>query len=154
MAESKTRSHTQHSVFLPKKPGILARVCQQLADEKINIIAISLMDAPDHGVLRLLAENPEYVAPALKPLDVSVSQSPVLLASMPNRPGALADMVERLSSARIAVSYAYVTTGVRNGQTLGVFSVSNANKAMQVLEDRKPKRKLAATARTSPRPRK
>lgn len=138
---------TQFSIFLINKPGVLARICQQIADNKINIIAMSMMDSTEHGVLRVVAEKPEEIRPALTMLNVPLTESPVLLATLPNRPGALADMLERLASARISINYAYVTTGSRGGKTVGIFSISNPNKAMQVLEERKPKRKQPATAR-------
>lgn len=146
---------TQFSVFLVNKPGILARVCQKLADDKINVIAMSMMDSTEHGVLRLVADTPDDVRRSLAELDVPTAETSVLLASLPNRPGALADVVERLSSARVNVNYAYVTSGARNGRTIGVFRVSDNSKAVRVLEERAPKRKAPATARAaSPKRRK
>lgn len=138
---------TQFSIFLINKPGVLARICQQIAADKVNIIAMSMMDSTEHGVLRIVAEKPEEVRTSLMALNVPMTEAPVLLATLPNRPGALADMMERLASARISINYAYVTTGSKGGKTVGIFSVSNAPKAMQVLSERKPKRKQPATAR-------
>lgn len=138
---------TQFSIFLINKPGVLARICQQIAADKVNIIAMSMMDSTEHGVLRIVAEKPEEIRTSLMALNVPMTEAPVMLATLPNRPGALADMMERLASARISINYAYVTSGARGGKTVGIFSVSNANKAMQVLHERKPKRKQPATAR-------
>jgi hypothetical protein len=75
------------------------------------------------------------------------------MATLPNRPGALADVVERLSSNHIAVNYAYCTTGAVGGKTIGVFRVSNLKKGEQVLAQRRPRRKSVATARATNRPR-
>jgi len=140
-------SETQFSLFLANKPGILSRVFQTLADGKINIVAMSMMDSTEHGVVRLVAENPSSVRKSLGALDMPVAETDVLTAVLPNRPGALADMVERLSAAHIGVNYAYCTTGARNGRTLGIFKVSNPKKALQVLAERKPKRKPARPVR-------
>ena len=140
-------TETQLSVFLVNKPGSLARVCQKLADDKINIVAISMMDATEHGVLRLVAEDAKRARESLEELNISTTETPVILTTMPNRPGALADMCERLASARIGVNYAYLTTGARGGKTLGVFRVTDVKKALTVLDERKPKRKPPATAR-------
>jgi hypothetical protein len=141
------RSGRQFSIFLINKPGILARVCQKLAEDKINIVAMSMMDSTEHGVLRLVAEDPDKARASLQPLEVTMAETTVLLATMPNRPGSLADMVARLSSGRVNVNYAYVTSGARNGRTIGVFRVSDHAKAMRVLEERQAKRKEPATAR-------
>jgi hypothetical protein len=136
----------QFSIFLVNKPGILSRVCHQLADRKINIVAMTMMDSTEHGVLRLVVENPEQARETLARLDVPRTETSVLLAKMPNRPGALADVVERLAVEHVNVHYAYCTTGATGGKTLGVFKVSNANKAVQVLSERKVRRKARSTA--------
>ncbi|RMF84209.1 MAG: amino acid-binding protein [Planctomycetota bacterium] len=135
------RSETQFSVFLESKPGHLARVVQQLAKNKVNIVALSMMDSSEHGVLRLVAENPEKARSVFKSLDLTTAETPVLCATLPNRPGGLADVVERLASEHIHVNYAYCTTGARGGKTLGVFKVSQPSKAVKVLQERKPRRK-------------
>lgn len=152
-ANGTTSTDTQFSVFLANKPKLLARVCQQLADDKVNIVAMSMMDSSEHGVLRLLASNSDEARSSLQAVNVPMTESRVLVATLPNRPGALADVVERLSSSAISVNYAYATTGAPGGKTTGVFCVSNIQKAMKVLDERKPKRKTAATARTPSRPR-
>ncbi len=149
------RTATQLSVFLVNKPGVLASVCQRLAEEKINIIGISMMDATEHGVLRLVAEDAPRARRALTVLDVPTTEQEVLLASLPNRPGALADMVERLAAAHISVHYAYVTTGAAGGKTLGIFKVSDQSKAIKTLTERVPRRRTEPAAiRTNGRRRK
>jgi hypothetical protein len=135
---------SQFSIFLINKPGVLARICQQIAEDKVNIVAMSMMDSTEHGVLRIVAEKPEQIRESLQALNVPMTEAPVLLATLPNRPGALADVMERLASARISINYAYVTSGARGGKTVGIFSVSNTSKASQVLSERKPKRKQPA----------
>lgn len=141
------RSDTQFSVFLVNKPGVLARVVQQLAETKINIVALSMMDSTEHGVLRLVVEEPEKARAALAALDLHRTETSVLTATLPNRPGALADVVERLAREHISVHYAYVTTGARGGKTLGIFKVSDQNKAVQVLSERKPTRRMEHATR-------
>ena len=147
MAKPDTLSaDTQFSVFLASRPGVLSKIVRELAAHKINLVAMSMMDATEHGVLRLVAEDPASVRETLGQLDVPKTETTVLIAGLPNRPGALAEVVERLDEAHIQVHYAYCTTGSRNGRTLGVFKVSNLNKAVQVLAERRPRRKTTATA--------
>jgi len=140
-------SSVQFSVFLAGKPGLLGRIVQNLADNKVNLLAMSMMDAGDHGVLRLVAEKTGAVRKALNDLDVAHTETTVLMSSLSNKPGAIADVVERLDQEHIQVHYAYCTSGARNGKALGVFKVANQPKAVQVLSGRKPRRKISATAR-------
>jgi len=148
-----TRTETQFSVFLANKPNVLAQVCQQLADDKVNIVALSMMDASEHGVLRLVAGDPGQARQSLAAVNVPTAETTVLVATLPNRPGAMADMVQRLALNHIGITYAYCTTGARGGKTTGVFRVTDFKKATHVLDERRPRRKTAATARTAPRAR-
>lgn len=147
-----TRVDTQFSVFLANRPAVLAQVCQRLADDKVNILALSMMDATEHGVLRLVVEQPERARHALNAINVPVAETVVLVATLPNRPGAMANVVERLARNHIAVNYAYCTTGAPGGRTLGIFRVSDLKKAAQVLDEHKPARKATLPPRTGPRP--
>ncbi|MHC4580644.1 MAG: ACT domain-containing protein, partial [Planctomycetota bacterium] len=45
---------TQFSIFMVNKPGVLARVLAEFAQEKINIVAITMMDSVEHGVMRVV----------------------------------------------------------------------------------------------------
>jgi hypothetical protein len=75
-----------------------------------------------------------------------MTETTVLTSTLPNNPGAVADVVQRLDNEHIQVHYAYCTAGSPNGKSLGVFKVSNLNKAVQVLSERRPQRKTSATA--------
>src|SRR6185295_2204771 len=48
----------QLAIFLENKPGTLARVCDALAEAKINIYAITVSDTIDHSVIRLVVNDP------------------------------------------------------------------------------------------------
>lgn len=144
-ANATVRTDTQFSLFLVNRPGVLQRIARHLAGRKINIIALSMMDSTEHGVLRLVCENTEAARAAISELNLPRTETTVLTVALPNRPGALADIVERLAAETINVHYAYCTTGARGGITLGVFKVSHLAKAQQVLSERKPRRRAQAT---------
>jgi len=126
-------SMTQFSIFLVNKPGVLAQVCRQLAAARVNILAMTMTDSSEHGVLRLVASEPERVRSALSTLNLPTTETDVLVVEMANRPGAMADICGRLAEAHVNISYAYCTTGARGGKTRGVFKVADTAKAMKVL---------------------
>lgn len=135
------KTDTQFSVFLVNKPGVLAQVCHALAADKINIVAMTMMDSMEHGVLRMVVADAKAARTTISKLGVPSTETDVILAELPHRPGALADFVGRLADAHVNVNYAYCTTGAANGKTIGVFKVSDPHKAGAVLMDRKPKRR-------------
>lgn len=136
------RTDVQFSIFLVNKPGVLARVLQHLAERKINVTALSIMESTEHGVLRVVVEDAEKARKAVRELDMHVTEQQVLTATLPNRPGAMSDVVARLAADHINVHYAYCTTGGAGNKTLGILKVSDQAKAVKVLTERKPQRRL------------
>src|SRR6266850_5892951 len=104
MADLKTS--TQFSVFLVNKPGVLAQVTGALAAEKINLLAMTLVDSQEHGVLRMVIENPADARAVLKKLNLPMTETEVLCVDLPNRPGALADVATLLGKNHININYA------------------------------------------------
>ena len=140
---------TQFSMFLVNQPGILSRMCEALAVEKINIVALSLMDSVEHGVFRFVAKDPARARKVLRTLNIPMTETEVLSAEMPNRPGAMADLCAKLNSEHIGIRYAYVTSGATGGRTLGIFKVDNAKKALKVAGDKQPGRKTRKVVRVT-----
>src|SRR5256885_7013867 len=115
------QSLPQFSVFLVNKPGVLAQVTGALADAKVNLIAVTLVDSQEHGVLRLVAENAAAARDVLKKLNLPMTETEVLCLDLPNRPGALADVATLLGKDHININYAYVTIGAPGVATTVVF---------------------------------
>jgi hypothetical protein len=132
MADVKTL--TQFSVFLVNKPGVLAQVTGALAAEKINLVAMTLVDSQEHGVLRMVLEDAGRARDVLKKLNLPMTETDVLCVDLPNRPGALADVATLLGKNHININYAYVTSGAPGGRTSGVFKVADQAKALHVLK--------------------
>ena len=123
----------QFSVFLVNKPGVLAQVTSALATAKVNLVAVTLVDSQEHGVLRIVAEKPDQAREVLKKLNLPLTETDVLCVDLPNRPGALADVATVLGTNHININYAYVTSGAPGGRTTGVFKVADQAKAMRLL---------------------
>lgn len=137
------RTITQFSVFLVNKPGVLAQVTGALAREKVNLVAMTLVDAQEHGVLRFVAEQPVLARQVIARLNLPATETDVLLLDLSNRPGALADVATLLGENHININYAYCTSGAPGGRTSGIFKVADARKAIRLLEKKQPKQKDA-----------
>lgn len=135
------QTYVQFSVFLVNKPGVLSQIFRELAKAKINITSIVMMDSVEHGVLRMIVEDPREARTILKKLNVPVTETDVLAVTLSNRPGAVADVCERLSAAHVTIGYMYCTTGARGGKTLVVIKVPDIKKAIKVLEASKTTRR-------------
>lgn len=123
----------QMTVSLENKPGRLAQVLSALAQSKVNITALAVMDRQDHGVLRLVTEDDAATRKALTALNLQCTAHDVLAVELKNQPGALAHVCETLAGGHINIDYAYCSSGGRNGKVLGIFKVANPDKAERVL---------------------
>jgi hypothetical protein len=126
---------TQFSVFMVNKPGMLAKVLAEFARAKTNIIAMTMMDSAEHGVMRVVAQPMQQVKAVLTALNMPHSETDVLCVTLDNHPGALAEVVEKLAKNHINISYAYVTAGAKGGKTTGVLKVADVKKTMKLLMD-------------------
>jgi hypothetical protein len=123
----------QITVFLENKPGRLANVLAALAGEKVNIIALSVMDKHEHSVLRLVTDDLPKTTRIIQALNTPFTEADVLVVELRNQPGALSHVCEILAAEHINIDYAYCSSGGRNGKVLGIFKVSNTDKAIRVL---------------------
>ena len=123
------------TAFLENKPGRLAKICSALAHEKVDLRALSVMDANGRSVLRLVTDHIEETRRALTSLGTEHSTSEVLAVEMENRPGALAKVLERLAEDHINIEYAYLAASTTAGKSTGIFHTSNPKRAQQVLAD-------------------
>jgi hypothetical protein len=142
---------TQFSIFLVNKPGVLAAVTSALAKAKVNIIALTLMDSMEHGVLRVVCDHAEATREVLGRTHDRWTETDVLVLELPNEPGAFAKIAGKLAEAHINISYAYSTGGAHGGRTTAVFKVADMKKAQKVLEtERTGKKKTDPTIKMPP----
>jgi hypothetical protein len=132
---------TQFSIFLVNKPGVLAGVAGALARAKVNLMALTLSDSGEHGVLRIVCDNPEAARKVLGQAHDRWTETEVLVMDLDNKPGAFARLAQELADEHINISYAYCTGGAPKGKVTAVFKVADLKKAVKVLEERKTARK-------------
>jgi hypothetical protein len=125
---------TQFSIFMVNKPGVLAKVLGEFARAKINIIAMTMSDSVEHGVMRVIFAAPKGAKEALSKLNMPYNETQVLCVNLANKAGALASVAEQLAKKHINISYAYCTAGAKGGRTTGVLKVADVKKAMKILE--------------------
>jgi hypothetical protein len=123
----------QLALFLDNRPGTLARVCEALAKAKINIYAISTSDTVDHSVVRMVLSEPDRALRLFEDHNALVVEDDVLLIEGDNRPGSLASICQTLGEAKVNIEYAYLATPPSARKGLLVLRVSNAAKALKVL---------------------
>lgn len=142
---------TQFSIFLVDKPGVLATVTGALAKARVNLVALTLMDSIEHGVLRIVTDDTEKTREVLGKTHDRWTETDVFLLELSNEPGAFAAVANVLAAAHVNISYAYCTGGARGGRTTAVFKVADLKKAHKVIKDLGPaKKKRSANIKPPP----
>ena len=93
----------QVTVRVENREGKLKEVMDILAEENINVEAISMADT----VTRLILPNPEQVAEILRNHKYEVELTDVLRVKVPSRAGALANMLVDIAKEKINLEYMY-----------------------------------------------
>jgi hypothetical protein len=123
----------QLAIFLDNRPGMLARVCDALSEAKINIYAISTSDTVDHTVIRMVVSDSPKALHIFEERGTLVVEDDVLMIDGDNKPGSLAKLAHKLADAKINIEYAYCATPPDAKKGLVIFRVSDAKKALKVL---------------------
>ena len=95
---------TQFSVFLVNKPGVLAQVTTALAKAKVNLVALTLVDSSEHGVLRIVCEQPEKARKILARTHDRFTETEIIALDLTNEPGAFATAAQQLAEAHININ--------------------------------------------------
>jgi len=123
----------QLALFLENRPGTLARVCDALSAAKINIYAVSTSDTVDHSVVRMVVSDPVKALFIFEGHGTLVVEDDVLMITADNKPGSLARLAHKLAAAKINIEYAYCATPPDAKRGLLILRVSDAKKALKVL---------------------
>ena len=124
---------TQLALFLDNRPGMLARVCDALSETKINIYAITTSDTVDHSVIRMVVSDTRKTLLMFEERGTLVVESEVLMIEGSNKPGSLAQLAHKLADAKNNIEYCYCATPPEAKKGLLILRVSNAKKALKVL---------------------
>lgn len=124
----------QLSVFVENKQGALSKITSLLSDSGVNMRAVSIADTQDFGILRVIVDDIDKAAGALKLNNVIVKVNNVIGVELNDKPGALAYVLDILTAGGVNVEYmyAFVTPGNRDSAYL-VLRARHNDKAETIL---------------------
>jgi len=126
----------QISIFLENKAGRLAHVTRVLGDAGINIRALSIADTSDFGILRVIVNDPEKAYRILRQADFTVSETEVIAVQVPDSPGGLASVLEKMSEVNLNIEYLYAFIGSSGNDALVIFKVEDIEKARNSFKEK------------------
>jgi hypothetical protein len=84
----------QISVFLENKAGHLNKILAVLAQNNININALTVADSSDYGLLRMLVSDPEKAVEILRSENFPVRIHEVISLEMSAAPGSMSQIID------------------------------------------------------------
>lgn len=121
----------QLTVAWQNRPGELANVCRILADVGVNIEALATAEAGEYGAVRLLVDDVEKARQVFREAGVAHTAIEVLVLELPNETGALAHVAGRLAADKVNIEYFYASVAPGCDKALGVFKVSDPQRASE-----------------------
>lgn len=97
----------QLSVFLENREGRLDDVLKVLAQNDVNIVALSLADTSDYGMLRMVVSDPHKGRAALKQAGITAMLTDVVALRVPHATGSLSKAMHQIVEGEVNVEYMY-----------------------------------------------
>ena len=123
----------QISVFLENRNGQLAEITGLLAENEINLRAISIAETADYGVLRLIADDSEKATSVLLASGNIINMNPVTVVAVPDKPAGLSELLNMLAKSDVSIEYMYSLFTHQDGKAYMVFRVTDYDNFIELL---------------------
>lgn len=124
----------QISVFVENKPGRLQHLTDVLAKNNIDMRALSLAEASDFGIVRIIVDDVYAASTILKDEGFIFNVNKVLGITIPDEPGGLNEVLIILNDAGIDVEYMYAFLGGKDAKhAYMIFRVNDRQVAVAAL---------------------
>ncbi len=123
----------QLTIALENYPGRLAAMSNAIANQNINIEAISLIDNIEQGLIRIVVSETEKCKNLLLSQGFYVIEADIIAVEITDVNGQLARLTQALTSAKINIEYTYGSS-TRPGEKMHlILKVSDLDKAYEVI---------------------
>ena len=123
----------QFDVYVQDKPGELAKICEILGSQGVNIKAVASERAPNKPMIKIVTDDETTTKSALARTGIVYDMRDVIAVKMPDRPGELGKVARRLARAMVNVDSIYILNK-ENGMTEIAFTVDDVKKAEGILK--------------------
>lgn len=128
----------QVSVFLDNRPGSLSELMEHLDKNRIKVFALSISDAGEFGLVRLIADNPSLTTSILENAEFNLAKSKknievtVIVTSEKDR---VSKITKILSDSGMNIEYAYSSAVHLDGKFALVMRVNDLEKAEKTMKE-------------------
>ena len=124
----------QLTIFVENKKGSLVNITKTLAENNVNMRALSIADTQDFGILRLIVDNNDVATQALEEAGYLIKMTDVVGVKIGDQPGKLSMALEVLDEADINMEYLYAFMARTEKHAYVVLRVADNDAAEKALE--------------------
>ena len=124
----------QIAVFFENEAGKASACCKVLKDAGINLYALSIADTKEFGILRIITEDNTAALSALKNAGFLCSEVDLVGVEVPDKAGALSDLLIALGKGGVSIEYMYSYAGV-DGHAKIAFKTSMVEETIAILKE-------------------
>ena len=125
----------QLTVFVQNKQGAIVSLTKTLAENNINMRALSIAETEDFGILRLIVNDEALAEKTLKENDYLIKVTEVVGVKIGDEPGKLTAALDVLDKAGINLEYLYAFMARTEKHAYVVLRVEDNAAAEKALED-------------------
>jgi hypothetical protein len=123
----------QLSIFAENKPGHIAAPCRLLAENGVDLRALTLADTQRFGILRLIVSDPVKATQLLENAGHVVKSTDVLAIEVTDQPGGLTKVLSAFDGTPINIEYMYAFPFSHNGKAVLIFRFGDPDAAIKIL---------------------
>jgi len=119
----------QFTIAIDNQPGAVAAIVKTLGNAKVNILALLGTAQGTAGTVQLIAEDARRAKKALDAARVAYQETPAETYDLPNKPGALAQYLDKLAAKGVNLNSIHATATKGGKKAVVVYSAEAAAKA-------------------------
>ena len=124
----------QISIFVENRPGAMHEMTNVLAENKIDMRALSLAETEGFGIVRIIVDDAYEATTVLKEAGYINKLTPVVVVAIPDEAGGLNRVLQIFTDNNINVDYMYAILGGKSiNEAFMIFKVDDPKKAESVL---------------------
>jgi hypothetical protein len=119
----------QFAVTIENRPGAVAEVAKTLGNAKVNILALLATAQGTSGTLQLIVEDTRRAKKALDDARISYKETTAEEIELPNKPGALAQSLEKLAAKGVNLNSIFATAAKGGKRAVVIYAVETQEAA-------------------------
>ncbi len=123
----------QISAFIENSKGRLTEIADILSENSIDISALSLADAAEYGVLRMIVNDSEKTKKVLGEMGIIAKVTDTLAVAIDDVPGGFANALHILTDNGVEIKYMYACISHEKGKALMILSVEDVEAAEKLI---------------------